>query len=262
MNKKPQGEEYPLYGGDITLKYQPGKHIYSIGDGDKEKGVYGVTGVTGILPKDWMAGYVRKHAKLYLNDTPISLVGDITKHINNALMASYYHGKRAAQIGTNVHQAVQNWLENDARELLESKEEENSLLAFGLFIKDNKLGTIFSERKCLYMSVSKGKLKDPVYAGTVDWIGLLNGKRTIIDWKTSKGIYSSHIMQANAYACAINREIEFSPKLKKKIGGEIEQIAIVRLGKNGKLETIIQKVGDIKVFLHLLSVKHWLQINK
>ena len=253
MNKKPQGEEYPLYGGDIVLEYQPTRHIYSVGG----KGVYGVTGVTGILPKDWMPFYIRKHAKMYYKENAagsgeLSCIGEAS--FNEALTASDRYGKEAAQKGTNVHKFVQDWLENETIPTTAVQEEKNSLSAFWFFLCRNKLEPVFLERKCYS--------KEHQYAGTIDFIGKLNGKITIIDWKTSERLYSSYLLQANAYAHAIGEEIKADPKLKKKIGGEIEQIAIVRLGKNGKSETIIQKVGDIKVFLHLLEVKHWLQTNK
>jgi len=42
-------ETYKLYGGKIELGYYPSRHIYSV----DEKGVYGVTGITSILPKPW-----------------------------------------------------------------------------------------------------------------------------------------------------------------------------------------------------------------
>ncbi len=43
---------------------------------------------------------------------------------------------------------------------------------------------------------------DNDFAGTIDLIGIRNGKYGVIDYKTSKGIYESHHMQVAAYCVA------------------------------------------------------------
>ena len=37
------------------------------------------------------------------------------------------------------------------------------------------------------------------YAGTVDFIGEIDGVKCIVDWKTSKDVYKSHFIQLSAY---------------------------------------------------------------
>lgn len=41
------------------------------------------------------------------------------------------------------------------------------------------------------------------YAGTMDVLAMVNGRRTLLDWKTSKGIYAEYELQAAAYQHAL-----------------------------------------------------------
>ena len=243
MTQQANKETYKLYGGAVSLEYYPKRHIYSV-DG---KGVYGVTGIVGLLPKPWMAGYVRKYARIYLQGKELT-----NEAIDKALVASDQYGAEAMQTGTNVHKYVQNWMESNVFPKPKNKEELNSFGAFWVFLNKYKLVPIFLERR-IYSKLYQ-------YAGTADCIGLLNGIRTVIDWKTSERIYASYFLQGNAYAQALNEEIKADPALKKQVGGKIEQVAIVRLGKDGTLEVETQKVdkGKLDVFLHLLAIKDYL----
>jgi len=256
-NNEPNKETYKLYGGKIELGYYPLRHIYSV----DEKGVYGVTGITSILPKPWMAAYVRKHAKLYFAvhstqeySKDVDYIGE--GHFNEALTASDRYGQAAAQMGTNVHKFVQEWLENKTFPQVNNQQELNSFSAFWKFMNGVKLEPVLLERKIFS--------KKHQYAGTADFIGLVDGVRTLLDWKTSERIYESYWLQLAAYVEAMNEEIKADQKLKKKIGGEIEQIMIVRLGKDGGLEVRSTKKWDkeFQIFLHLLEVKAYLGSKK
>jgi len=255
-NNKPNKETYKLYGGKIELGYYPLRHIYSV----DEKGVYGVTGITSILPKPWMAAYVRKHAKLYFAANTTNSFEDVgyidEKGFNEALTASDRYGQAAAQMGTNVHKFVQEWLENKTFPQVNNQQELNSFSAFWKFMNGVKLEPVLLERKIFS--------KKHQYAGTADFIGLVDGVRTLLDWKTSERIYESYWLQLAAYVEAMNEEIKADQKLKKKIGGEIEQIMIVRLGKDGGLEVRSTKKWDkeFQIFLHLLEVKAYLGSKK
>ena len=56
------------------------------------------------------------------------------------------------------------------------------------------------------------------YAGTPDWYGKLNGVPTVLDIKTSSGIYASHYVQCAAYAALL-----------EEAGHKVEQVAILHL---------------------------------
>ena len=40
---------------------------------------------------------------------------------------------------------------------------------------------------------------DNMYGGTIDWYGEIDGKRWLVDIKTSKGLYPEHTFQVSAY---------------------------------------------------------------
>jgi len=61
------------------------------------------------------------------------------------------------------------------------------------------------------------------FAGTPDAIGYVNGELTVLDWKTSSGIYDDHLMQCGAYA------ILWAETTKQKA----RQALVVRFDKEG-----------------------------
>lgn len=59
------------------------------------------------------------------------------------------------------------------------------------------------------------------FGGTLDMVGLVSGRFSLIDWKTSKGIYAEYLAQVAGYVLAV--EEQGFP--------EIEEIDILRLSK-------------------------------
>jgi hypothetical protein len=74
-----------------------------------------------------------------------------------------------------------------------------------------------------------------LFAGTADLRGYIDKQYTVIDWKTSSGIYPKHRAQAWAY----KRAIQSDPKWRHKI----DQLAIVNLNaKRGLTVEIVDEV--------------------
>jgi genome maintenance exonuclease 1 len=114
--------------------------------------------------------------------------------------------KEAAALGSKVHDAIERYmlLEDDympkGTNLISkmSKKMVESMIAEGLSLMDEAWGTEIT------LSM------DGLYAGTADCIGSVNGKPTIIDFKTSKKIkkrewIEGYFMQGAAYALAHNQ---------------------------------------------------------
>jgi len=55
------------------------------------------------------------------------------------------------------------------------------------------------------------------YAGTCDFVGLVNGVESLIDWKTSFSIYDSHKYQVVAYKRSLLSDKEFKYPIKRCI---------------------------------------------
>ena len=246
--EKTTKEIYKLFNGDIELVFDPKKHIYTIDD----KIVYGSTGIISILAKPALVNWALNIAIRQIRDE-INEGLPLEKALIDGRRASWNASLKARELGTRVHSFTDSYSEENKSELLlkalrtENEEERNSLSAFIEFASKNKLEKEFGERKIYSFRYN--------YAGTVDWVGKVNGKETVIDWKTSAAIYPSYFLQTASYAQALQEEF---PEKK------IVQTMIVRLGKDGKLEVAIHKnwKDDLPIFLSLLKVYEWSQNNK
>ena len=135
------------------------------------------------------------------------------------------------------------------------KEMRNAIDSFLEWTKENKVVFRLSEQK-IYS-------REHGFAGTLDAEGMVNGKRTIIDFKTSNALYPEMFLQAAAYLKA--REEETG---KEYDGG----IQILRLSKENKqkevksfeVKSVERKDLDqlYKVFLSCLEVYRWRMENK
>jgi hypothetical protein len=96
----------------------------------------------------------------------------------------------AADLGTRVHALIE--MEMRGQRPTEIPADcESSLLAFYEWREAFKLQTSGSE-----VSLVSEKYR---YGGTIDYPVLLNGRRCILDLKTSKGVYPDHRIQLAAY---------------------------------------------------------------
>ena len=93
------------------------------------------------------------------------------------------------------------------------------------------------------------------YAGVLDRLGVLNGKRCVIDIKTTAAISPQVGVQLAAYQQAVNEELVAPTRT--KIGGYHKRFAC-QLRRNGtyRLEEFTD-AADWSVFLALLTVHNW-----
>jgi len=101
--------------------------------------------------------------------------------------------KQAMQDGTDVHAALENAVKNvpneDKRDIVEK-----CLSGFQKWMDDFKVTVEYSEVELTHHYLC--------YTGTCDLVCMIDGKRYIADFKTSKSIYDGYDMQVAAYACA------------------------------------------------------------
>jgi len=99
------------------------------------------------------------------------------------------------------------------------------------------------------------QLVSQLFGGTVDFYGLVDGKKTIMDFKTSKGCYSSMFLQLAAYCMML-----------EELGYEVEQVAIINVHEKGTKEKFIDRTElerYIKVFKVLIVLFHeWYDLNE
>lgn len=97
------------------------------------------------------------------------------------------------------------------------------------------------------------------YAGTMDLMAEINGRPTLLDWKTGKKIYQESFLQNAAYRQAVREMGLFD--------GEIDGM-IVRLPKvSTDPEFEVQKITEsedqlLETFLHTMELWKWLNLKE
>ncbi len=159
----------------------------------------------------------------------------------------------AGDRGSKVHRAIQDlingatinfgdpyWNETKKNNEPLTMEEWKCLISFKEFWNDHKPQVVATERVCY--SLKQG------FAGTIDAILKIDGKITVVDWKTSSAIYPTYLMQVGAYMAAEAETGKYKPAA----------TAIVRLGtrhKKGYEVQFCDKKESKENFKNFLSVK-------
>jgi len=246
-------EVYNLYNGKVQLEYYPNTHTYKVGN----KIVYGVSSIVSIIDKPalmyWAVNQCIDNLKGIWEAGKSYDEIEIIKALETAKNIHTEKKNQSATIGELAHK----WIENYIKSKIEGKEPpapplneqlKNSIDAFLKWEKENNVEWLESERK-IYS-------KKYDYAGTLDAEAIVNNELSIIDFKTSQGIYDEYLLQVSAYLYAREEET-------KK---DYKNIYIVRIGKNGDLET--KKIKDkelkdcFKAFIGCLEVYKWQMKNK
>lgn len=144
--------------------------------------------------------------------------------IDNAVLSSTRKKDSAANIGTLVHEYIYHLeMGKDMAQVKEQVEAhpdsdlvKNCIKAF----ESRPSFTLVSAEQ----SVASVKYN---FAGRYDGIYKVNGKLRLVDYKTSSSIYVEQFIQLAAYAIAVE---EWEDKV-------IDEIEVIRLGKDGKIET-------------------------
>ena len=146
----------------------------------------------------------------------------------------------AKNIGSESHESFEA-VTNGEDVFTIHKETSSTVKAFRQFFADYKPETIQNE---VFVSTK-------LYAGTADWIGIINDKVTLIDFKTSKRIFDEYKYQVAAYRNAWNFARKNTPK--------VERSGVLRLDKKtGKYEYkdfSNSYIDDLEAFINL--TKFW-----
>lgn len=153
--------------------------------------VPGVTTVLKTLDKpalqQWSADVVAADAAVRLE----SLLDHTTEERYNSLRwGATYEAKRRAAIGTNVHEWIESWVNDDfIKPELETDEAAQCVDEFLKWEKDSGFTWLVAEQTVF----------NPVgYAGTLDIVGVRDGVTYVVDIKTGKNIYDESWMQQAA----------------------------------------------------------------
>ena len=212
-SKRGAGRGYELEGAVAT--YPSVTHILSY------------TTVKHALP-NWYAKKVadKAHELLVLSDTDFVTKPDIDGFVETIKSAPSEEFKHAGKIGTEVHDLINKAIRykmdnpyttwNDVVEDFNNShlkvlpEAQKAFENWLVFIVANYPDIVFLETEfATYIDgyvVSPdhgGTVNIPLYAGTVDAVGLTENKLVVFDWKTGSGIYDEAGYQVAAYCNSI-----------------------------------------------------------
>lgn len=191
---------------NYDIDYKESSHRYKL-DGIPAPGC---TTITGILPKDWMPGWV---AKEVVSAVLASFNGGLTKEqeakIIECKKSWRVRAATAADHGTRAHSCFEQWILN--RKLPEATESKEVLNAFTLFLRF----TEENEIEWLENEVVVGS-KEFMFCGKFDATAKVNGKVTLIDFKTSSDIFAEHYYQTAGYQLAY-AEMEKKPGIEQRM---------------------------------------------
>jgi len=219
-----------LYDGTIELRYSDKAHRYwhrKAGD-TKWLPTPSVTTILNVIAKPALVPWAAKMCAIYLREHHEELEAVGVDAFSEVMRKNFNVQKdSAADIGTAVHRYVEDFGRyklglTDHRPArphrdIGSDEIANGVDAFHAFLEEHEVVWESCERRVFHRMG---------YAGTVDFVGSLDGKPTILDWKTG-GFYPEARLQLSAYREAIEKEE----------GGEAYRcgkysIAVVVLGKS------------------------------
>lgn len=242
--KVSEQESHLLYDGKVHLDFDPIKHRYKI------DGVYasGVTTALGVIAKPqliyWAAGEAAKYIKSQLKPGVALDELEINDLVAEAKKAHTKKRDRAADAGTYIHDWIEAFVKGEEPELPVNEKLQRVIRDFKNFWDDKKPEVLYPER----MLCSPTKM----LAGRVDLICKIDGKLTILDWKTGSGIYPNMFMQLAAYALMYEEEF---PEQK------VEQLCIVNASVNNMFDYQIRNEVDLMKDAYVTAL-HLYKVNK
>ena len=239
-------KEVLLYNKTIKILFDENRHMYF---NDKKEHLMSVTTATGVVDKSGpLMGWAVKMAKNYLIDN--WKVGEkITESEKIAMIeeAGKQHRifkKKAADIGTQIHEWAENWIKGRNPEMPKEEKVVNGITAFLKFNQENKVKWKDSE-KLVYS-------KKHNYCGILDAVGIIDKELVLIDFKSSNGIYPEMLIQVAGYQLAYEEET----------GKQFDKSMILQFHKEtGEFYSQIlnNKEERQKAFLACLALKQYLK---
>lgn len=201
-----------LYGGQVTITRDDTHAYYWV-----ERGYYipGVTSILGILDKPALMPWAAKMTAEYvIANMPEGADKATIERVALEAKGAHTRKKEAGgAIGTVVHKFAEHLFKGKPAEMPTDEQAIKGITALQAWIKANDVRPIDVELVTLS--------REAFFAGTMDLLASVNGRLTLVDLKTSSGIWPEFKLQTAAYRFAWMEEY----------GEHIEQIVIVNTDK-------------------------------
>ena len=227
--------EKALYNWEVSIKFYPKSHQYKLG----KETILSVSTICWVVDKSWpLVNWATNLAKDYLLGLPAEARTD--EEVVRACLKHKEQKEESADIGTQAHARAENYIKTWAVSLPDDQRVANAVNGFLSWITENEVK--FEKSELLVYS------KEDNYVGITDAIGSVNGKRYLIDFKTSNKIrLLEYWMQTSAYKKAYEEET----------GDKLDWILIVKFAKeevdkdwNPIASFEVQEVVDIDYFFN------------
>lgn len=244
-----------MYDGS-NITFYPDSHRYKK-EGDT-KYMLSPSAITGLIDKStalliWNDGLIRSYFMSNIEEDKNYLSEEIKEHLEQALQQRTVKVEEAKTFGSMVHDYAEAYahakvfggdmpvVPDDA-----PKEVLNGISAFLDWNDAHKVEYIDTERM-VYSS-------DHQFVGHFDVLAMVDGKLTLIDYKTSKRVYTSQQYQLCAYKLAYEEEAKFK--------GKFENLDLMILDFNKETGELIEfpisqedYEKNVPAFLGLLACK-------
>lgn len=218
-----------------------GRHYRHPGSGEL---VPSVTNILSMLNKPALVGWAAKVVAEQAADLRESLVKMERDEVVTLLKgAASRKSGSAADRGTDIH----GWLD-----AVTNGQDEPELSQTALAYRDGARAFL---NDCWGETIAtEVTMFAPDYAGTADAIALLDGRRTLLDYKTSSGIYPEAALQLSALAATT---LLADGGTTHEMG--IERLLVVRIATGGKYEIreVANRDEHLAAFRALLQVWIW-----
>lgn len=249
-----------LYNERVSLVFNPKSHRYKVSvDGRAPEFCKSVTTVLSSISKgdgliQWAVNESIEAAKLSLPESPLEYdQRDSCYQLDECKKAWKAKRTEAGNVGTQAHDWIETYIQGWVTEVLPNPVEhvkhvqefsepiggdpriQSCCEAALKWLGERKVVPLCTER--FIYSIKHN------YVGTLDMLALVDGRLSLVDWKSSNAIYDDYFLQTAAYAKAYMEET----------GERVKDRYIVRLGKvDGDFEVVPPKTSmkeDFKAFL-------------
>lgn len=211
-------------------KFDKEKHIHTLDD----KPLMGVTTVLSVISKpaliQWSANtavdYIDKKVRDIIVENEVTKAGawDILEEewetiIKEAKVAHRKKKETAGDWGTEVHQAIENWIKKEPEIALHQEHQQEVFDKFKKWAEDNKVEFLESEKHVWNRELWIG--------GICDLVIKMDGKKYVADIKTSSGIYNEAFFQMGAYNLCLEEMGEHK---------DVEGYIVINLKKDGTMD--------------------------
>lgn len=202
-------EKVHLYNNSVEIDFYPTSHRYKLIKIDgKESGEWipSPSGINNMLDKSnmlipWAVGMFKSKMEELVGEGENFTRDDIQTMLEVAKTAHSEKKDAQASVGSVVHHYAQyGEVSEDYEDLsFDDKERADKGIASFEKWKEEHVPEITKSEFLVFSKKHK-------YVGTADGLAVINGKKYLIDYKTSKGIYTTHLYQVSAYLKAWEEE--------------------------------------------------------